>query len=98
MGIESINAAGSSYQGSGYSSEPVQVTEVTESKQAVNSRQTVNFQTDEAEGGENSKGLGITEASESSIKRRLTISINLRPGRKLSSDIMKAQIVSLSRS
>ena len=69
MGIESINAAGSSYQGSGYSSEPVQVSEVTEPKQTVNSRQTVNFQTDEAEGGENSKGLGITEASESSIKK-----------------------------
>jgi flagellar protein FlaG len=69
MGIESINAAGSSYQGSGYSSETVPVSEAPEVKQSVNSRQAVNFQTDEADNGDNAKGLGITEASESSIKK-----------------------------
>ena len=61
MGIESINAAGSSYQGSGYSSETAPVSEVSEPKQSVNSRQAVNFQTDEADSGDNAKGLGITE-------------------------------------
>ena len=69
MGIESISAAGSSYQGSGYSSETAPVSEVSEPKQSVNSRQAVNFQTDEADSGDNAKGLGITEASESSIKK-----------------------------
>ena len=69
MGIESIKAAGSSYQGSGYSSETVPVSEASEVKQSVNSRQAVNFQTDEADNGDNAKGLGITEASESSIKK-----------------------------
>lgn len=69
MGIESINAAGSSYQGSGYSSETAPVSEVSESRQSVNGRQAVNFQTNDGGNADNGKGRNITEASESSIKK-----------------------------
>ena len=69
MGIESINAAGSSYQGSGYSPETAPVSEVSESRQSVNGRQTVNFQTNDGGNADNGKGRNFTEASESSIKK-----------------------------